>query len=506
MMSGHDDNAEISTDRMAGAAALPSVWRRVRLLILRGSDPRGVAGLDDVVETLRHAFAALGAEVDVAFDQPIGPRGTNVVFCGEKADSAEAVAAIPANSVIFNTEQFASVIFERRPHYASLLRRFPIWDYSIPNATYNLSMALNWMIHLLPVGYMPQLSRIDPAPVQDIDVLFYGTMNERRLRILQELQQAGLRVEAGRGLYGAERDAAIARAKIVLNVHFYESKVHEVVRTSYLLANHKAVVSECGDDTEIESDIRKAIIGVPYERLVETCVALCRDDVARRRAEENGFEIFSRRDQIPMLRHAIETTRWALPRSINLGSGKSWNPGSLNIDIDPKWRPDILADLSDPATLGQSFQTERFGLVTLEPGSFERIVTMDVLEHVGPLVELMTNCLALLCHGGVMKNGVPYDLSYGAWQDPTHVRAFNENSWLYYTTWFWYLGWREARFDLTDIKMILSPYGQSLHAGGMAQEPLFRQPRAVDSMDVTLTKRPLTPQEKAKVDGMLDGF
>jgi len=43
----------------------------------------------------------------------------------------------------------------------------------------------------------------------------------------------------------------------------------------------------------------------------------------------------------------------------------------------------------------------------------------------------MTNCLKLLRVGGVFKILVPYDLSYGAWQDPTHIRAFNERSWLY---------------------------------------------------------------------------
>ena len=41
---------------------------------------------------------------------------------------------------------------------------------------------------------------------------------------------------------------------------------------------------------------------------------------------------------------------------------------------------------------------------------------------------------------------MPYEHAPTAWQDPTHVRAMNENSWLYYTDWFWYLGWFEHRF------------------------------------------------------------
>jgi len=58
----------------------------------------------------------------------------------------------------------------------------------------------------------------------------------------------------------------------------------------------------------------------------------------------------------------------------------------------------------------------------------------------------MKSCLDLLKVGGIFEINVPYDLSLGAWQDQTHVRAFNENSWLYYTDWFWDMGWTEARF------------------------------------------------------------
>jgi hypothetical protein len=43
---------------------------------------------------------------------------------------------------------------------------------------------------------------------------------------------------------------------------------------------------------------------------------------------------------------------------------------------------------------------------------------------------------------------VPYEKALTAWQDPTHIRAMNENSWIYYIEWFWYLGWFEHRFEM----------------------------------------------------------
>jgi SAM-dependent methyltransferase len=128
-----------------------------------------------------------------------------------------------------------------------------------------------------------------------------------------------------------------------------------------------------------------------------------------------------------------------MPSSIlNLGSGKNYIEGAINADINEKWKPDVVMDISKQHPL--------------ESYTFKKIIAHDVLEHIPDLVAAMTNCLNILEIGGIMDIIVPYDTSYGAWQDPTHVRAFNERSWLYYTDWFWYLGWDTHRFELTSLK------------------------------------------------------
>ena len=122
------------------------------------------------------------------------------------------------------------------------------------------------------------------------------------------MRKAGLNVKHLFSVYGEERDRAIADAKVVLNVHFYEDSIHEIVRTSYLLANRKAVVSECGPRTEIDEDIRQAMVAVPYEDLVTSCVALVGDEPRRRELERRAFEVFARRDQARILRDTIAAT------------------------------------------------------------------------------------------------------------------------------------------------------------------------------------------------------
>ena len=188
-----------------------------------------------------------------------------------------------------------------------------------------------------------------------------------------------------------------------------------------------------------------------------------------------------------------------IPRKLNMGSGKDWREDYFNTDFDPYWEPDAVLDFSRELPIGQPLETQRFGTVALQNNWFDEIIANDVLEHIPNLTLAMTSCLNLLRVGGVFRISVPYDLSWGAWQDPTHVRAFNERSWLYYTDWFWYMGWTEARFDLAKFDLGLSPVGQALAKQQVKGEDLVRHPRAVDQLKVVLQKRLLTEAEKQQV-------
>lgn len=172
--------------------------------------------------------------------------------------------------------------------------------------------------------------------------------------------------------------------------------------------------------------------------------------------------------------------------TLNLGSGRDWRDDCVNMDINENKNPDWHGDICT-IEWGQKIQTHA-GEITVEPGIFTKILAQDVLEHVPDLVKCMRNCLDLLDVGGEMHIHVPYDLSLGAWQDPTHVRAFNENSWVYYCAWHWYLDWKDFRFEMKHLEYRLSKYGESLE---LEQDELLRTPRAVDSMYVVLRKIPV---------------
>ncbi len=188
-----------------------------------------------------------------------------------------------------------------------------------------------------------------------------------------------------------------------------------------------------------------------------------------------------------------------LPRTLNLGSGRDFRDDCLNVDRDPAWRPDVVADLEAPfpgAT--RWFDTDRFGRIELAPESFTHIVAHDLLEHLRELTTLMRSCRDLLQVGGVLDVLVPYDLSLGAWQDPTHVRAFNERSWLYYGAWCWYLGWDDFHLPTRALELVLGEVGKRMHSAGASQDEILRTPRAVEALHVLLVKAPVPEDLRAE--------
>jgi hypothetical protein len=211
---------------------------------------------------------------------------------------------VPGGTIIYNLEQADPASPVWTPAYLNLLSRMEVWDYSLRNIAGLTSMGVTGIKHV-PVGYVAELTRIAPAREEDIDVLFYGCINDRRSKVLKELVDMGLNVKAVFGVYGASRDALIARSKVVLNLHYYDTAIFEIVRVSYLLANSKAVVAECHSGTEMDADLQDAVSCVPYQELAPVCRELVGDEGKRRRLAARGFKLMAARAESAILRTVL---------------------------------------------------------------------------------------------------------------------------------------------------------------------------------------------------------
>jgi SAM-dependent methyltransferase len=481
---------------------------RFQITLMRPPGFQHTEAFREVAESLQFGLRSIGHSAQIQ-ENVFDARATNILL-GAHLLSPQQVRLVPPGSVLYNLEQLGGPILS--PQFYEVAFRNQVWDYSLQNIGKWEALKCDHRPVHVPLGYVPEMSRIKAAQVQDIDVLFYGSLNERRTRIVNALKDAGATVHVSFGVYGRDRDELIARAKIVLNVHFYDAKIFEIVRVSYLLANSKAVVTEFCADTELEEGLDNAVLGFPYNSLVNGCLALLEDAEQRRKLEMRGLKWFSQRKESEILSKALHSQALQtqapktilapevnLPTKLNLGSGKDWREDYFNVDCDPYWEPDAVLDFNNPLPIGKRLETQRFGSMVLENDSFDELLANDSLEHIPNLMTAMNSCLNLLKVGGLFRISVPYDLSWGAWQDPTHVRAFNERSWLYYTDWFWYMGWTKARFDLAQFDLSLSPVGEQLRKQQVKGEDLVRHPRAVDRMSVVLCKRLLTQAETEQV-------
>lgn len=156
-----------------------------------------------------------------------------------------------------------------------------IWDFSEINLGFLSKKGVK--AQCLTMGYHPDLEIIPQSETKDIDVLFYGSINERRKELLESLsEKAGVKVLMG--VFGTERDEVIGRSKIILNMHYYPTRILESVRISYLLNNRCFVITEDADDNPYEGI---DLVTVPYEKLIHRCLYYLRrpDEMEANRAE-----------------------------------------------------------------------------------------------------------------------------------------------------------------------------------------------------------------------------
>jgi hypothetical protein len=176
-----------------------------------------------------------------------------------------------------------------------------VWEYSRANLEVLKEVGVEH-VKYLPLGYHRKLELIRAVPEDQkgIDVLHYGSLNQRRRAVLTELRQH-CRVEELMGVYGSERDSAIARARLVLHIHYFEAKLAAQVRLSYLLNNGIPVVSE----QSVEEPFAGMAETVPYDELVPTCLRLLADRSEREALGARGQALFKKRPMAQNLERVL---------------------------------------------------------------------------------------------------------------------------------------------------------------------------------------------------------
>jgi len=263
---------------------------------------------DEVALLLLRSFESLRIPCGVGVNEPRAD-AVNILlgyhllkdFTPYEASSSQAEGPWEGLCVPYQLEQLSRVHNPvSQEAMAFLKRRRRVWDYSLKNVALLTSLGAN--ADHLPLGYHSQLERIARRATEDIDVLFYGSVNERRAEVLLELKQR-CRTETLFGVYGAQRDEAIARSKIILNLHYYPEMILEEARLSFLLNNGRFVISEESD----HNPYGDGVVFAPCENLVETCLRYLEAPEERERIARRGYEVFKQRDMSATLQRLAGT-------------------------------------------------------------------------------------------------------------------------------------------------------------------------------------------------------
>ncbi|AOI74939.1 hypothetical protein [Burkholderia sp. NRF60-BP8] len=257
----------------------------------------------ELAEVIAYGLEDLGHAVRFT-ENNMMPGARNILIGCHLADP-RAAEHVPDDTIVVNTEQ---IHVDEQPWNENIYAwtsRYETWDYSERNLAKLRALGAR-QARQLKLGFHPKLRRIPNDVEQDIDVLFYGTIGPRRAAILDALQARGLTVGIINNAYGAARDAAIARAKVVLNLHHYASHIFEIVRVFYLMTNGKAVVGEVSPTTAVDPDYAGGFHAAPYDALVDACVELVADRARRRELEAAALDTIARHPQAlslaPLLR------------------------------------------------------------------------------------------------------------------------------------------------------------------------------------------------------------
>ncbi|MBV8946462.1 MAG: glycosyltransferase [Solirubrobacterales bacterium] len=172
-----------------------------------------------------------------------------------------------------------------------------------------------------------------------------------------------------------------------------------------------------------DQDLMCKLYQVGEFRLIDQCLYLQRMHTrnTQREADTNAF---IQTETVALYDRYVEgnALAWAHRQgllALDLGAAHNHPTAYLGVDQYPGEGVDIVATL--PARL------------PLEDSSVGVIRAVDFLEHVTDKTALINELYRVLAPGGLLLSQTPSTDGRGAFQDPTHVAFYNENSFWYYT-------------------------------------------------------------------------
>lgn len=200
-----------------------------------------------VAELIARQLSRIGVRSQILFEKP--PQGfarvPHFVICPQM------FAELPELYVAFQMEQTVSSRWLTERYLNVLEHSFAVFDYSQVNLGYFTSNGLSYrQMYFMPIGYMDKYPARRPprTPEKEYEVLFYGdATNERRKAFIARIEQK-YPVKVIGNLFGEALYEELRKAKVLINIHYYEGALLETTRIYESLSLDCLIVSESSVD------------------------------------------------------------------------------------------------------------------------------------------------------------------------------------------------------------------------------------------------------------------
>lgn len=265
----------------------------------------------DFILSLKYSLEDLRHTVNISHGQ-ISSNAFNL-FIGAYFLSADQIGNLASSGVNFatvNTEVIKNDLLNHNPKktdfmgaYMPLMQKANFAVDVIWENVAECERRYGFKPNFLRWGYHPKLEDIEHKEKKDLDFYFFGSMSDRRKRIVQAIQEKGFKgISDGSCPYFLRNDR-IARAKVNLNIVQDVRYTHvNSFRICYLANNKCAILSEIEDDGA--GYLNLAVVSDKF-RYVDAFADLISDGSWKHQAEES-YEIFRQTSMVDCMEQVLD--------------------------------------------------------------------------------------------------------------------------------------------------------------------------------------------------------
>ena len=242
----------------------PDAWNEAKKLLADSpGEPTSVLCTKHtrfIGQLIQNSLKKAGITADVLMEEP-AEYGDNmyIVVCPQMFQR------LPNHYISFQMEQTISSRWLNEKYLNGLRDSTAVLDYSLKNIEYFREHTdFAGKFYYLPIDYLPGIRR--DSDDYEYDVVFYGDPdNDRRRAALEKLSQH-FNVTILSEVFGEELHAELSRAKVVVNIHYYENAMLETTRLYETLSlGRSMIVSERSSDSHEDARLEGIVDFVPAD-------------------------------------------------------------------------------------------------------------------------------------------------------------------------------------------------------------------------------------------------